>query len=93
MGQPGARRRTLTATSVWLFSQKKNGWVTLFPGMFMTFIVVTFIVWTSPAHKGPYGFGLNLNVAYVIGTALALFQGVWAYLNGRRRAALSPLEK
>lgn len=84
---------TLTATSVWLFSQKKNGWVTLLPGMFMTFIVVTFIVWTSPAHKGPYGFGLNLNIAYVIGTALALFQGVWAYLIGRRRAALSPLEK
>lgn len=63
---------TLSAGSVWLFRQRKNGWIALLPGMFMMFIVVTYILWTSPAHKGPYGCGLPLGVAYAIGIAAAI---------------------
>lgn len=77
---------TLIAVSVWLFGLKKQGFVTLLPGMFMTFIVVTYILWTSPAHKGPYGFGLELNLSYLLGTVAAVLAGCWAYLTGRRRA-------
>lgn len=79
---------TLIAVSVWLFGLKKQGFVTLLPGMFMTFIVVTYILWTSPAHKGPYGFGLDLPLSYGLGVVVAVLAGVWAWCAGRRRAAL-----
>ena len=79
---------TLIAVSVWLFGLKKQGFVTLLPGMFMTFIVVTYILWTSPAHKGPYGFGLDLPLSYGLGVVVAILAGAWAWCAGRRRAAL-----
>lgn len=48
----------------------------------MTFIVLSYIVWTSPAHGGPLGFGLELNVSYIVAAVLtalaALFVGVKA---------------
>ena len=56
---------TLLGATVWLVMQKKPAWVTLLPGMFMTFIVTTFILWTSPRHSAilPYGVGLDLPTA------------------------------
>ncbi len=75
---------TLIAVSVWLWRNGKNGFVTVVPGMFMTFIVLTYILWISPAHGGPVGFGLPLNISYVAGVILALIWGAWAYFKGRR---------
>ena len=72
---------TLMAAAVWLFKQKKNGFVALIPGMFMTFIVCTYILWTSPVHKQAYGLGLPVNVARLIGVAIAC---VFAYFVWRR---------
>ena len=38
----------------------------------MTFIVATYILWISPAHGGPVGFGLELETAMYFGAAIAL---------------------
>lgn len=73
---------TLMAATVWLFRRGKNPFIALVPGMFMTFIVLSYIVWTSPAHGGPLGFGLELNTSYIVAAVLtalaALFVGVKA---------------
>lgn len=73
---------TLTAVTVWLVSRRKPGWVTAVPGAFMTFIVATYILWISPAHGGPVGFGLNLDCAYLVGGFIALMSVIWAYRHG-----------
>lgn len=61
---------TLLAATVWLKRQGKKYMITFIPGLFMTFIVLTFILWTSKAHGGPYGFGLPLHNAYTIAASL-----------------------
>lgn len=63
---------TLSASAVWLYKQGKNGGVALIPAMFMTFIVISYILWISPEHGGPVGFGLDLNVSYAIAAILTL---------------------
>ena len=63
---------TLSASAVWLYKQGKNGGVALVPAMFMTFIVISYILWISPEHGGPVGFGLDLNVSYAIAAILTL---------------------
>lgn len=73
---------TLTAVTVWLVSQKKNGWVSMLPGSFMTFIVSAYILWISPAHGGPVGFGMELNQAYLLAAFCAFAAGVWAFNRG-----------
>ena len=73
---------TLTGATVWLVSQKKPGWVPMIPGVFMTFIVCTYILWISPAHGGPVGFGMELHHAYLLAAFCALLTGVWAYNRG-----------
>ena len=40
--------------------------------MFMTFIVLSYILWISPAHGGPIGFGLDLNLSYAIAGVISL---------------------
>ena len=75
---------TLLAASVWLFRLSKNGFVALLPGMFMAFIVLTYILWISPEHGGPVGFGLDLAYAYGLGGALTIVLSVWAYKRGKR---------
>ena len=61
---------TLLAATVWLKRQGKNSLITLLPGLFMTFIVLSFILWTSKAHGGPIGFGLPLRSAYAVAALL-----------------------
>lgn len=61
---------TLLAATVWLKRQGKKYLITFIPGLFMMFIVLTFILWTSKAHGGPYGFGLPLRSAYTIAASL-----------------------
>ena len=63
---------TLSAGAVWLFRQKKNGYIALIPAMFMIFIVFCYILWISPSHGGPVGFGLSLNYAYALSAVLTL---------------------
>jgi carbon starvation protein CstA len=70
---------TLMAAAVWLFKQKRNGFTALIPGMFMTFIIVTYILWTSPVHKQAYGFGLPVNVARAIGVAVAILFAIFVW--------------
>jgi carbon starvation protein CstA len=74
---------TLTAATEWLISRKRNALITIVPGVFMTFIVLCYILWISPAHGGPVGFGLELHVAQIVAgvlavavTALAIWRGL-----------------
>ncbi len=76
---------TLLATSVWLWKQKKNAWITLLPCAFITFICVTYILWTSPAHHGPAGFGLPLPAAYAAGAIAAILWCAWGWHRGHRK--------
>lgn len=70
---------TLMAATVWLFRQKKNGYISLIPGMFMTFIVISYIVWISPSHGGPVGFGAELGTSYIVAGIATLVIGGWVY--------------
>ena len=49
----------------------------MIPGMFITFVVTTYILWISPAHGGPVGCGLDLQVSYII--ALVVSSAVSGY--------------
>ena len=60
---------TLAAGAVWLWKQGKNGLIAWIPGAFITFVVLTYILWISPAHKGPFGFGLELDHACILAGA------------------------
>ena len=57
---------TLSAAAVWLGVRGKNIWIAWLPGAFITFVVLTYILWISPAHGGPLGLGLDLNHAYIL---------------------------
>ena len=63
---------TLIAATEWLISRKRNAVITAAPGAFMTFIVLCYILWISPAHGGPVGFGLELHVAQIVAAVLAV---------------------
>lgn len=75
---------TLLAASAWLISLKKNFWVTLLPGLFMTFVVLTYILWVSPEKGGPIGLGLPLTTSYGIAAALSILFGALALHKGRK---------
>ena len=74
---------TLTAATVWLVSQKKPGWITALPGAFMTFIVCSYILWISPAHGGPLGFGMKLEHAQLLSVFIAGMVTLWAFEHGK----------
>ena len=79
---------TLLAGSVYLARCGKNRLIALVPGAFMLFIVLCYILWISPSHKGPVGLGLDLKVAYIISAVLVLdIVGViWMYGNKLRNS-------
>lgn len=84
---------SLMASTVWLIVRKKNFWITLLPGMFMTFIVVTYIIWNpcaSQTEKIP--FGLNLHTAYLVGSAVAVLFAVWVCIRGNKMAKIGELD-
>ena len=68
---------TLTAATVYLAREGKCFLITLIPGMFITFVVTTYILWISPAHGGPVGCGLDLQVSYI--RALVVSSAVSGY--------------
>ncbi len=81
---------TLMGATVWLVSLKKAAVITLVPGMFITFIVATYILWISPGRgNGAYGFGLNLNTAYACGVAVAVAAAVAAVISGLKKRKLN----
>lgn len=83
---------TLGAGTVWLYALKKQGWISAIPGLFMTFIVVSFILWTSEEHKGPMGAGLDLRLSYILGAVFAVVYIGWCVIRGIKYAKSSSLE-
>jgi len=80
----------LMAGTVWLLrSGKKLGaLVALLPGMFMTTVVVSFILWTPGTGGQPWGLvpgGLPLAVSVLIGGAVALVFAGYVRSRGRSR--------
>jgi carbon starvation protein CstA len=58
---------TLMMCTVWLKRNGKTPWITLIPGMFMTFVVCSFILWSHTSYRGcPYGCHLPLPLAYAV---------------------------
>lgn len=58
---------TLMVCTVWLMRKGIAPWFTLVPGMFMTFVVTSFILWSDPSHAGcPYGLNLPIREAYAV---------------------------
>ncbi|MDO4570981.1 MAG: carbon starvation CstA family protein [Planctomycetia bacterium] len=75
---------TLMGCSVWLMANQRCFWITYVPGLFMTFVVLTFILWTAPDRGGPIGFGFGLETSYLIAGAISFVLGVLTLLRGRR---------
>ena len=64
---------TLMVCTVWLMRKGVAPWFTLLPGMFMTFVVASFILWSDPSHAGcPYGLNLPIREAYAIAGVFSL---------------------
>ena len=77
---------TLMGCTVWLASQRKCWLVTLVPGMFMTFVILSFILFAPGEYKLPQGLDLPLNTAYGIAGALTLTFAVLCVARGRKMA-------
>ena len=74
---------TLMAGTVWLLSLKKSykALVAMLPGMFMTVVVTSFILWTDPSKGQPWGLvpgGLDLPWAIAIGVFVAIMFAIYA---------------
>ena len=74
---------TFLCGTVYLASREKPVVVTALPGMFITFVVTSYILWISPAHGGPLGFGLDLFDAYMIAGFVSVLLFTWAIMRGR----------
>lgn len=79
---------TLMACTVWLLRRghRCGALVALIPGMFMTSVVTTFILWTSPAYGQPHGLfpnGLSLHLSFGLSIALAVVFAVFVFVRGR----------
>ena len=74
--------------TVWLLRNGKGfpaALVALIPGMFMTTVVVSFILWTTSAYGQPYGFGVPLKLAIGLGFATSVVFAIYAVVRGRKR--------
>ena len=89
---------TLMAGTVWLLrrGKKAGALVTLLPGMFMTAVVVTFIVWTTGKNGQPAGLffflkdgGLPYWVSVGIGVGVAVGFALFAWSMSRKPAPVS----
>ena len=75
---------TLLAGSVYLANK---GWlrlIALVPGAFMLFIVACYILWISPAHGGPVGFGLELPLAKIFAGVIVAAAAVAVWVHGNK---------
>ena len=78
---------TLMASSVWLLREGRRfaSLVTLVPGMFMTAVVSSFILWTPGTGGQPWGLvpgGLSLGVASAVGAAVSVAFAVYVLVRG-----------
>ena len=87
---------TLMAATVWLLRRGKKAasLVTMLPGMFMTAVVVTFIVWTTGKGGQPAGLffftkngGLPYWVSVGFGVGVAVGFALFAWTQGRKPAS------
>ena len=69
---------TLLAGSIYLFALKRPAYITVMPGMFITIVVTSYILWISPEHGGPLGIGLELYQAYIAAGFFAILVFAWA---------------
>ena len=81
---------TLTAGTVWLLKEGHRAacLMTLVPGLFMSTVVVSFILWTSSDKGQPWGLvpgGLPLPWAIAIGAVAAVALAAYAVRRGLRR--------
>ena len=74
---------TFMAGTIYLASLKKPTFITVIPGVFITFVVSTYILWISPAHGGPVGVGLDLVEAYIAAALVAIITFAWAFMRGK----------
>lgn len=79
---------TLMMCTIWLMRQGR-GWralVTFVPGVFMTMVVVTFILWTSSDKGQPWGLvpgGLPLQVAIAVAAVVTAGYSCFVYRRGQ----------
>lgn len=75
----------LMISAAFLAKAGKPVWTALLPCAFMLFIVLTYILWVSPANlKGaPVGFGLPRTMAMMVAAALTVVLTGWIYRRGR----------
>ena len=79
---------TLMAGSVWLLREGRKfaSLVTLIPGMFMTAVVSSFILWTPGTGGQPWGLipgGLSLGLSITIGAATSVVFAAYAIVRGK----------
>jgi carbon starvation protein CstA len=83
---------TLMAATVWLLraGRRAGALVTLVPGLFMTSVIVAFILWTPGTGGQPWGLvpgGLALSTSTWIAAAVSLLFAVWVVRRGCRSAS------
>jgi carbon starvation protein CstA len=79
---------TLMAGTVWLLREGKKAAsaVTLLPGMFMTMVISTFILWTPGRDGMPAGLvpgGVSLTLSVLASAAVSSAFAVWVVRRGR----------
>ena len=76
----------LMSATVWLIRQGRGlkSAVTVLPGIFMCTVVVTFILWTSPAKGQVWGAGLPYGVSLAVGVLVSVAFAAFAVWRGRR---------
>ena len=80
---------TLMACTVWLLRGGRtwSALVTLIPGMFMTSVVTTFILWTSADKGQPHGpipHGLSLGLSIGLAILVSVVFAAYVVCRGRR---------
>lgn len=75
---------TLMACTVWMMRRGKSALYTLLPGMFMAFVVISYILWTSSEGGRPYGFGLPLCWCYAIAGCITLILAGIVIFQGKK---------
>ncbi|MCQ2376606.1 MAG: hypothetical protein MJ006_01205 [Methanocorpusculum sp.] len=72
--------------TVYLASKKKVWAISAVPAAGIIFICVSYITWISPVHLAgaPLGFGLPLEVSYIIAAVFAVILPALAVLRGRK---------
>ena len=75
----------LMSATVWLIRQGRGAKsaVTLLPGVFMCTVVMSFILWASPAKGQVWGAGLPYGVSLTAGVLISLALAAYAVWRGR----------